>query len=219
MSCDKTFKNSASLASHKHRYHPYLPRKSAKRLNELSFVNPQISDNPSLGNISDSALENKIADNKRDRQSLSNLVKRVEELESKFHLQCSCVDRNFQTDLNKGNITLSKNQMQDVVQRDKVSDSDTDSLTSAEDLIDEMLEVRDLFIVGNFESLNANIKSLKRAITLMLKANIGSEILSSEELSLLEDISQYANPSAKMLLKNNFSRLEIMFTKLKPVFD
>ena len=52
-SCDKTFKNSASLATHKHRYHPYSPRKSTKGDDEIFSVISDLSITSPLGDIED----------------------------------------------------------------------------------------------------------------------------------------------------------------------
>ena len=120
----------------------------------------------------------------------------------------------LQSDLNREKIEMLKNQVEEIVNSSVLDDGVNDM--KAEDLIDELMEVRDMFTDTNYEALKENILSLKRAIQLMLRADIGTGILSPEEISLLEEISENSKPGAKDLLKENFSQLVGIFTKLKP---
>ena len=127
----------------------------------------------------------------------------------------------FQSDLNTSKIELLKRQMQEMKERRDESDLDSTSVSSDEvdDIIDEVMGLADLFTAGNFESLKADIKSLRQTISMLLRSNIGKEVLSSEELSLLEEMSQTSKHQIVMLMRNNFSRLEKMFRKLKSKID
>ena len=79
--CDKSFKNSASLATHKNRYHPYSPRKSIISEDDLSSVTSDVS---SLDTVRNDSLEIKIDDNQHKIKLLDwgfgNLMKRMEEM-------------------------------------------------------------------------------------------------------------------------------------------
>ncbi len=127
----------------------------------------------------------------------------------------------FQSDLNTSKIELLKSQMQEMKESRDESDLDSNSVSSdeVEDIIDEVMRLADLFTAGNFESLKADLKSLRRIISKLLRVNIGKDVLSSEELSLLEEMSQTSKRQIVMLLRNNFSRLEKMFRKLKSKID
>ena len=247
-SCGKMFKNSASLATHKYQYHAHSSKNKGFAKSIKDEPTSVYSDNSSLGDISSDMSDIKIDDNKTDIQSIdwafNHLKKRVEELESKVHSQSlhapkqkgGAVEKyhpstkmsevskelwelKFQSDLNKSKIELLKKQIQDMTENSEASDSETESLICAEDLIDEMVEIRDLFITGNFETLKNNIKGLKQAVTLILRANIGLERLSSDELELLKDITHAPRCHVKQLLRENFSRLSSMFTKMNLTVD
>ena len=238
--CSRFYKNKDSLRAHRNRYHPY-PRKISTSDEDLSSVISESSHTSSLSNVSDHNLENKIIDNKHNIKSLdwvfNNLKNRVEELESKIRLRnytpdivnqkAGGISENanltkmikisrdieaikIQNDLNKGNIQSLRNEMQEMRQN---------SEEIPDDLINEMMQIRDLFINRDFETLKKNVKGLKQALTLILRAGIGSEILSCEDLDLLKDISQTPYPQDNILLKKNFSKLVNMFIKLNPEFD
>ena len=253
ISCAKLFKTSASLASHKYRFHPYSAKtKRATKIldDDLSSLKSNLSATSSFSNASDIELETKIGDNKSDIQLLdwafNSLKKRVEGLESSNHSQeldsikqkGGAMQRDhdhvtisgalkefrglkFQSDLNTSKIELLKRQMQEMKERRDESDLDSKSVSSdeVEDIIDEVMGLADLFTAGNFESLKADIKSLRQTISMLLRSNIGKKVLSSEELSLLEEMSQTSKRQIVMLLRNNFSRLEKMFRKLKSKID
>ena len=99
-SCGKMFKNSASLATHKYRYHAHSSK--IKGFTKPMEHTPAsvYSDTSSLGDISSDMLDIKIDDNKADIQSIdwafNNLKDRVEELESKVNSQ------SFDTSKQKG---------------------------------------------------------------------------------------------------------------------
>ena len=87
-SCAKMFKTSASLASHKYRFHPYSAKsKRTTRIidNDLSSLKSNQSATSSFSNVSDIELETKVGDNKSDIQLLdwafNSLKERVEGLE------------------------------------------------------------------------------------------------------------------------------------------
>ena len=106
-----------------------------------------------------------------------------------------------------------------MTENSEAGDSEAESLICTEDLIDEMVEIRDLFITGNFETLKKNIEGLKQTIALIIRANIGLERLSSSELELLKDIAHAPRCHVKQLLRENFSRLSSMFTKMNLTVD
>lgn len=251
MSCRKSFKNSRSLASHKHRYHPYLSKKIAKNDDEISSVISDISSISSLVETSDSVLDMKNNDNKIDEKYIKwefdDLKKRLDYLESKFRFHCITVKTKNQegglikkneeypkviqsiqdqSELNRKEIQLLRNHIEEMIKNSENEDSEdwkndhSDSASlNADDLIDEMIEIKDLFIAKNFEELKTNISGLKQAIMLMLSANIGSSVLSTEELSLLKNILQSSEFRGKMILKNNFPQLVYIFKKLIGEFN
>lgn len=242
--CDKTFKNSASLATHKNRYHPYSRRKTLIREDDLSSVNSDVS---SLSSVRDLGLEMKIDDNKREIKALDrvfgDLVKRMEEFEctdrlqhttttsTMFKPQVNPIDAmskdieavKFQSGLNKRKIQTLVNDIEEIKQSSDTSESDTsESETESikvKGLIDNMMEIRDLFIARNFEALRTNIEDVKLAVNLMLRANMGSVILSSDEMALLEEIPESSNHQNRTLLKENFGQLVNTFKKLEPEFE
>ena len=248
ISCGKMYKNSASLATHKYQYHVHSSKNKGFTKPIEDTPASMYSDTLSLGDISSDILDIKSDDNKTDIQSIdwafNHLKDRVEELESKVNSQSLDTSKQkggaienhhpnikmneiskelwelkFQSDLNKSRIELLQKQIQDMAENSEASDSETESSICAEDLIDEMIEIRDLFITKNFETLKTNIKGLKQTITLILRTNIGLERLSSEEIDLLKDITHAPRCHAKQLLRENFSGLSSMFTKMNLTFD
>ena len=228
--CGSSYKNRASLTAHKHRYHPYL-RKSVKSDDETSSVKSDVS---SLRTCPDIDLKMEVADIKQVMKSLDctfgHLAKRVDDLEfNKSHSQrvtkemvkqeLDSIDNNNKITRNfdklKFQIKSLKRQMREMKQSSHVQgDLETD-----EDIFNEMVEIPNLFIGRDFEALNGNIKGLKLGVTLLLSAEIGTDMLSYDELTLLEEISRSSKPIIKILLKKNFSNLVNIFTKLKPAFD
>ena len=113
MSCEKIFKNSTSLATHKHRYHPYSPR-SRKSITEYDEISSVISDisvtsSRSLGNIKNNELEKRINENRKNIDSLDwafdSIKEHLEALEFKLRLQYFKID----TKLQEGGATLKNN--------------------------------------------------------------------------------------------------------------
>ena len=239
-SCYKMFKNSASLATHRYRYHPYTPRltKSTKIEDDISSINSDIS--LSFGESSGSVLEMRIKSNKLAIESveevLNTLKERVYDLESKHRLQRWTLDSpkqkddkahkiidnsseiyvlKLQSNINRRNIKSIRDQLRDLVDNSDVND--TNSLTS-EDLIDEMMEIRDLVVAQDFEALRTKIQSIMRVVKLVL-SGLSLDALSSDDIILLEDISSSSTHDAEQLLRDKFSLIVAIFKKLKPSFD
>ena len=219
---------------------PYSLRmtKSTKIEDDISSINSDISS--SFGETSGSVLEMRIKSNKLDIESveevLNTLKKRVYDLESKHRLQSWTLDSakqkddktqkiidnsseicmlKLQSNINRQNIESIRNQLRDLVDNSDVNDRD--SLTS-DDLIDEMMEIRDLVVAQDFEAIKTKIQSIIRAVKLVL-SGLNLDVLSSDDILLLEDISSSSIHDAKQLVQDKFSHIATIFEKLKPSFD
>ena len=90
-SCGKMFKNSASLATHKYRYHAHASKNKGFVKSMKDESASVYSDTSSLGDISSDMFDIKIDDNITDIQSIdwafNHLKNRVEKLESQVYSQ------------------------------------------------------------------------------------------------------------------------------------
>ena len=150
-SCDKTFKNSSSLATHKHRYHPNSPKKHIEKDDVLSLN----SDHSEVSSFKDNNIANNIEicidDNKRAIESLdwafSDIKKLLDELDSKIRLKSLNIQKGdalsmsptnsskilndiqtikFQSDANRRLIESLKNQIKTIIHRFLFNDEQTD---------------------------------------------------------------------------------------------
>ena len=265
--CASLFKTTASLASHKHRYHSKT--KQATKVDDISSLNSEISATSSLGNVSTVGLETKIRDNVSEIRSLdwafNSIKNRVEALEATNHPQYTLKqtggmlpedpniakisvilkelrDLQFQSDLNKSKIELLKRRMQEMVERFGASGSETETSADIDennsihkehyenevsdsesmttnDVIDAMVDIRDLFMRGNDVELQENPESLKGAINVILNG-FSLEDIQPEDISLLQMMSNATTgDDIRNYLKDNFDRLVTIFTELEPVIN
>ena len=121
----------------------------------------------------------------------------------------------LQSNINTRNIESIRDQLSDLV--DNYDVNDTNNLTS-EDLIDEMIEIRDLVVEQDFEAIKTKIQSMIRAVKLVL-SGLSLDVLSSDDILLLEDISSSSTRDAEQLIHDKFSHIVTIFKKLKPSFD
>ena len=160
--CLGMFKSSASLASHRYRYHPYL-----KNEGDLTYNAGEDNCFKFNSEISNITLEtkSKIQDNEKQIQSLDqvfdSLKRRIEILESANYHTDTNKDKQFsagsardtqnvnktadiskelnklrfQSDLNTSKIELLQKRIKGVVDIANVSDSDTESSLSDEEII------------------------------------------------------------------------------------
>lgn len=158
--CLGLFKSSASLASHRYRYHPYLRNEG-----DLTFNAGEDNSFKFDSEISNITLETKIQDNEKQIQSLDqvfdSLKRRIEVLESANYHTDTNKDKQFsagsardtqntnktadiskelnklrfQSDLNTSKIELLQKRIKGVVNIANVSDSDTGSSSSDEEII------------------------------------------------------------------------------------
>lgn len=221
------FKNSASLASHKHRYHPYPKTEDT---DTSSLYSEASSFSSSL-----SVLESKVNANQQTIRGLDqvfgSIVRRLEDLEINFRRENSDVkskydkDTNkeikqdievvkFQSDLNKRRIQTLQHELNVVA--DKI---DKEAEENFDDILGYLMEVKEMFYNSDYEKLRENIAKVKKIIDTIFKLEIGKDILTSDDEELLSNISDTSDYIAKDILKENFSRLKALFRKLTPEFD
>lgn len=249
--CDKRYKNTASLATHKYRYHPYSKRnKLANKTFDKSEdieTNSIISGTSSINANYDELLDSQIYSNtfnievlNSELNSLRNLVR---ELDGKVLLQCIDVEHikrktNYHDDIktpssvlpkdNSTELLAIKDQNRNSSQRlsaieDKLEDlieniQDKHSVAT-EDVIYDMMEVKHLFLEQKYDEILSDIPKLQQSVKLVINALEMKDIISDDGIQLLEKLSKSSKVTTRKLLKDNFSHLVSIFTKLKPVID
>ena len=248
--CDKRYKNPASLATHKYRYHPYLKRsKLANKTFDKSAdieTNSIISRTSSINANYDELLDSQIDRNTFDivvlNSELISLRNLVRELDFKVLLQCNDVEH-IKRKTNHDNIKTSssvmpkenstellaiKDQNRSNNQRlsaieDKLEDlikniQDKHSVAT-EDVIYDIMEVKNLFLENKYDKILSDIPKLQQSVKLIINTLEMKDIITDEGIQLLEKLSESSKVSTRKLLKDNFSHLVSIFSKLKPVFD
>ena len=248
--CDKRYKNPASLATHKYRYHPYLKRsKLANKTFDKSEdieTNSIISGTSSINDNYDDLLDRQIDRNTFDivvlNSELTSLSNLVRGLDFKVLLQCNDVEHikrktihdNIKTPssvMPKENSTellaikdqnRSNNQRLSAIE-DKLEDlikniQDKHSVAT-EDVIYDIMEVTNLFLENKYDEILSDIPKLQQSVKWIIDTLKIKDIIADEGIQLLEKLSESSKVSTRKLLKDNFSHLVNIFTKLKPVFD
>lgn len=204
--CGKMFKNSASLASHRHRYHPYSKDSEDDRLSLSSESSHSIS--------SHNFLESKVNANQGEIKALDqvfgDILKRLDDLETTIPKNLPGVE----SKVNKMRIGSLKSKLDHTIEK-----IDNMNKITGEDRLGYMMEVKDMFLSSNYEKLKDNISKLKTVIDSMFKLDIGEDIILYEDEDLLEGIFNVSDYRAIEIVKDNFTHLVNIFVKLAPTFD
>lgn len=227
--CDKKYKTSRSLDTHTSRYHPYS--KTVK-----------YSDNKSQDSESDEDRSfdvkqySQIMKNKLDvtllKDDVDRLTKRVWGLDMKM------VVPNLTHQTGGGSKILDDNKIhkeeletiKDQIRTNKVKlstiedklenlieSSQAKNRVAVEDLIDDLKDVKELFMNKQYEELLSDIPRLrlvaKFVISVMDNFDMGD--ITNGNIKLLEEIGDSSKTKVKILLKEKFNTLVGIFTKLK----
>ena len=90
---------------------------------------------------------------------------------------------------------------------------------ATEDVIYDMIEVKNLFLENKYDEILSDIPKLQQSVKLIINTLKMKDIITDEGIQLLEKLSESSKLTTRKLLKDNFSHLDSIFTKLKPVFD
>ena len=102
---------------------------------------------------------------------------------------------------------------------DELNDDIQDKHSVAtEDLIHDMIEVKDLFVSQKYDEILSDIPKLQQSVKLVL-SGMDMSGMTDQDIQLLQKISGSSKVAARSFLKNSFSHLVSIFTKLKPEFD
>lgn len=243
--CGKIFKNSRSLATHKYRYHPYLRRNGSIKSEDIdtkSTISDVSSPNSNLNyeKPSESRIESNTLDIEMLNYELSSLRKRVHDLDIKLLLQCNDVehikkksnhelvktptipqvkDNSTELVIKKQNISTSQRLSALESKLDDLIENIQDNHSVAtEDLIHDMTEIKDLFVGQKYDEILSDIPKLQQSVKLVLNG-LDMNDMTDEDIQLLHKLSDCSKVSVRGLLKDNFSHLISIFTKLKPKFD
>ena len=89
---------------------------------------------------------------------------------------------------------------------------------ATEDIIHDMIEIKNLFVEQNYDKILSDIPKLQQSVKLIIHA-LDMKKITDEGIQLLEKLSDSSKVTARKLIKDNFSHLVSIFTKLKPAFD
>ena len=248
--CGNSFKSTASLASHKYRYHPYSSKASTRPTsNEFDRQSSISSLDHEFGYLS---ANNQLDKHKLDIDNLQSTVRELRSLmnkvDTKVLLQGVALDgverfvRNQRTRPDTGNarivnyynpdeVSLIKDQTNDNTNRIRVIEENIDNKhnqqieqvgnedeVAKQDMIDDMIEVREMFINNNYEGLKTDIPKLRHSIRIMLDS-LELQKLDDEDVQLLEDLCTSSKREVLALLQANFGHLVNIFKRLKPEFE
>ena len=251
--CGKSYKNSASLTSHKYRYHDNSSKALTKHVakefefdKQSSISNSTSMSDHDLGYISVNNQMNKfdietLKSNVRELRSLMNKI------DTKVILQGIILDgverivRNQRTKPDTGDTTILNNPEEVSLIIDQTNDNrnrirvieeqlmnskniqqvegvDNEDNVVMLDMVDDMVEIGEMFRNNNFKSLKSDVPKLRHSVKLMLDS-LDVQKLDQEDVQLLEDLYTSSKRDALTLLQSNFSRLVGIFKILKPEFE
>ena len=230
--CDKTFKNSGSLATHRYRSHPYsrsLSKLSNKTFNKSENIETsRIMSETSWGyyeilsdqlfKIDIKVFDNTLGidDNKRDIEMLSKTIRANIETPKSMGSTDNTTELLVIKDQNRNvsqRISAIENKLNDVI--GNIQDKHS---VVAEDLIDDMIEVKNLFMGYNYNEILSDIHKLQQSAKFVIRT-LDLKDITDDGIQLLEKLSNSSKATTKKMLKDNFSRLVTIFTKLQPAFD
>ena len=224
--CDKKYKTSRSLDTHNSRYHPYS--KKVKYSDNVSLESEFDEDRST-----DVKQYSQIIRNKSDLTLLKNdidkLSKQVWDLDMKMLFPKQMGSGSKSLDDNK----IHKEELESLKDQERTNkvklSTIEDKLESliesveaknrvvAEDLIDDLNDVKELFMKLQYEKIISDIPRLrlvaKFVISLIDNCDIG--FVTDRNIELLEQIGDSSKTKVKILLKEHFNTLVGIFTKLK----
>ena len=245
-SCGGTFKNSASLATHKYTFHPSNNNSFIMTAPKESLEFDRISSSSNISSL-DHDLGHMTVDNQMHKFDIETLQSSVRELRSlinkldtKARLQAVILDdveRYVKRQrMNPGTTTIispeAVSQMKDqtrnnthririieeqIVGRNVQQVEEADDATK-QDNLDDMLDVKEMFINNNFEGLKSDIPKLRQSIRFMLDS-LDLQKLDEEDVQLLEELRTSSKREVLALLQTKFGHLGSIFNRLKPEFD
>ena len=258
--CDKKYKTSRSLDTHKSRYHPYSKKvkysddkpqdikpdedwlvdddmdqhsKIMKNDIAIELVKDDVSRLSKL--VNDLEIKMMFSDQtsfgiELVNDELSRLRKLVKDLEMKvmFPEHTKQIggsklfdDNNYREELktvknqsrnNKEKLSTIEKKLEDIIKSTQEKNT-----VAVEDLIYDMMEVKQLFMSHQFEKLLSDITKLRKVAKFLITAieqfDMGE--LTDDDIKLLEEIGESSQATAKQLLKEKFNNLVKIFTQLK----
>ena len=87
-----------------------------------------------------------------------------------------------------------------------------------QDNLDDMFDVKEMFMNNNFEGLKSDIPKLRQTIKFMLE-HLDLQKLDEDGIQLLEELCTLSKREAVSFLRTNFWRLASLFNTLNPTFD
>ena len=221
-----------------------LSNKSFVKSEDLE-THTDISEASSTNDNYDELLDSRIDSNRFDiellNSDLSSLKKLVYDLDIKMLVHCNAVENikqkanhdDFKTPTstspkeNTAELLLIKDQNRNTSQRISAIENKLDEVieniqdehaVATEDVIDDMIEIENLFAEKNYDKILSDIPKLQQSVRLVIRALDMTDI-TDEGIKLLEKLSNSSKVTTRHLLKDNFNHLAIIFTKLKPAFD
>jgi len=204
-----------------------------------------ISQTSSVNDNYDEHLDTWIDSNKFDiellNSELSCLRKLLHDLDIKMLFQCNTVE-NIKHKTNHGDIKtpssmihkentsellVIKDQNKNASQRISAIENKLDEVikniqdqhaVATEDIIHDMMEVKNLFMERKYNELLSDIPKLQQSVKLVINA-LDMKDITDEGIQLLEELSDSSKVTTRKLFKDNFNHLVSIFTKLKPAFD
>jgi hypothetical protein len=231
--CDKKYKTSRSLVTHNSRFHPYS--KKVKYSDNASDNTSQKSESDE-DRSTDIKQYSQIMKNKFDltllKDDVDRLTKRVWGLDMEMVVPnlthqtgggSKILDNNKihkeeletikdQSSTNKVKLSTIEDKLENLVES-----SQEKNRVAVEDLIDDLKDVKELFINQHYEELLSDIPRLRLVAKLVISVmdNVDMGDITEGNIKLLEEIGDSSKAKVKMLLKEKFNTLVGIFTKLK----
>ena len=111
---------------------------------------------------------------------------------------------------------LEDQHLQDL--EDDYSESESESYDiQAADLIDDMVEIKNLFSQNSFERINSDIPKFRQSVGTMLKT-LNFKDVDNEDVQLLNQIANSSKAVVRQILRSNFTHLVNIFKQLSTEF-
>ena len=219
--CNKSFKNSRSLSTHKYSYHsrnddPFKAiEKSCSQLAQSFAFSPctdlsgRTVQCPENSSDSDACSLTMRADNLRGK--VNGLQFDSRDIERKLN--------NIQISLDKldsevGSNTRKMWNMKLILDR-KIAADDNESDIKAKDLIDDVIEIENLLAENKVREVVSDILKLRRVIRNYILEELDLSNISDEEIDLLRNISNMGKAEARDFITDNFTNLADIFSSLQ----
>ena len=226
--CDKRYKNSGSLRTHRYSYHsentpqkfqdkPYsktthnvfnsdsLMEDSGKAENSFPKYTSYLDDH-SLETVKTSELDEKVPE--FDCQELKTMIDTV-----KVSLQ----ELDFLVKSNKIDINeLRQARMRDRKNTEQLNQKEID--LQSRDLVDNVIEMESLIAAENVEEIKSDIPKVRQVINFILK-NMDLSEISEKDINLLNEFTNFSKAEVKDMIDKEFMELVKIFGLLKPEFE